>query len=131
MTDPYVDLIKKPLKPRLSALREDMKNRKDPHFFWPNGTQVYVGRQGSGKTSAAVQHATIDLKRKYPKAILVSNLLLAEYEPLRPKNEVELKAMLESMNTEDQYICFSAMSELELVLTNVNNGFYGVVYIID
>ena len=131
MADAYTELIKKEVKPKLDAWKDDMRNRRDSDFFWPNGTQVYCGRQGSGKTTAAVKHATIDLKDRYPKAILVSNLKLNYYRPVRPKSRAELELAVKSMDTAKQYIFFSSMDELERVLTGVNNGFLGVIYLID
>ena len=50
---------------------EDLYNMK-PDFFRPQGLVVFTGRQGSGKTSAAMQYA-IELLDTYPKAKCLSN----------------------------------------------------------
>lgn len=50
---------------------EDLYNMK-PDFFRPQGLIVFTGRQGSGKTSAAMQYA-IELLDTYPKAKCLSN----------------------------------------------------------
>jgi len=132
MSDAYTQLIRKELKPNIEALRDDMARRKDTDFFWPSGTQVYCGQQGSGKTSAAVYHATIKLKEIYPKAILVSNLVLTEYEPIALEGtDEDIKATIDSLDHQQQYIFFQSALELQKALTMVGNGFKGVIYLID
>lgn len=126
----YLGVIQREFRPRIEALRDDMRRRKDPDFFWPNGTQVYCGRQGSGKTISAVKHVT-DMKNRYPKAVLVSNLLLTGMEPLHYQNREELRVALLHIDTQKQYVFFQTMHQLELALVNVNNGFKGVMYLID
>lgn len=105
----YLPVIKKETKPRVSALADDIRARRDPHFFWPCGTQVYVGRQGSGKTISAVKHL-LTLKARYPKAIVVTNL---------------------ELNVKWNYVQFHTADELADVLVKTNNGKYGVIYLID
>lgn len=129
--DAYTEFIKKEIKPNVESLRDDMARRKDPDFFWPNGTQVYCGRQGSGKTTAAVKHATIDIKQRYPKAILVSNLDLHYYHKVEVQNAQQLAAALQEFDSREEYLFFQDLAQLELVLTQVNNGFHGVIYLID
>jgi len=105
----YVKVIKREARPYLESLRDDMKARKDKEFFWPNGTQVYCGTQGSGKTISAVKHL-VKLKTRWPKAKVVTNL---------------------ELNVPWDYIQFSDMESLAKVLVEVNNGKYGVIYLID
>lgn len=50
---------------------EDLYNMK-PDFFRPQGLIIFTGRQGSGKTSAAMQYA-MELLDTYPKAKCLSN----------------------------------------------------------
>jgi len=146
----FTDVIKKHNDPHIESLRDDFAARKNKDFFWPTGTQVYCGRQGSGKTISAVKHL-LDIKARYPKAIIVSNIALSEYQPLEFKTEEEL-ALIVQMLTDDEmreearpyaekdtelpdplnsYIHFKDMDELAMALTQVNNGYYGVVYVID
>ena len=47
---------------------DDYNNKKDKDFFKYTGTQVYIGKQGSGKTYSAVKD-TIRLLKMYPKAL--------------------------------------------------------------
>ena len=88
----------------------NVKFRKEhPHYFYADGLTIFVGSQGSGKTLSAVQYVQ-KLLKKYPKAILVSNIELSNYpfddERIFPFN-----------NAED--------------LQNYSNGEYGVIYLID
>lgn len=126
----FTNVITKDSHPYLQSLRDDLAARKNPDFFWPTGTQVYCGRQGSGKTVSAVKHL-LDLKERYPQAILVSNIALTTFAPIQFSNEFDLKTKLETINKEKEYIYFDSMDKLAIALTNVNNGFKGVIYIID
>lgn len=126
----YVDVIKKDNRIRVESIRDDIALRRNKEFFWPTGTQVYVGRQGSGKTISAVKHI-LDLKKRYPKAIIVSNVSLTRLRAQRFSTEAELRLICEEISPEEEFISFSSMDELALVLTKVNNGFRGVVYLID
>jgi len=126
----YVGVIKKHMRPYLSSLADDMKQRRSVDFFWPNGTQIYCGEQGSGKTISAVKHM-LDLKLRYPKALIVSNLNLHYFRKRTFTTELELKSVMSDFNKREEYIFFSSMDELALALVGVNNGFYGVIYLID
>jgi hypothetical protein len=119
----------------MDALKDDIAKRRNPNFFWPTGTQVYCGRQGSGKTISAVKHL-LYLKQRYPLSIVVSNLKLNKFRALRFRNQLELKQIVYHMakspeEYKNSYILFSSMDELAMVLTGVNNGFFGVIYIVD
>jgi len=132
MARQYVDIIQKQSRPYIESLRDDMKLRKSKTFFWPTGTQVYVGRQGSGKTISAVKHL-IDLKKRYPKAIIVSNLDLSYYKAHRiiSKSTLELQVEHVKKNSTTDYLQFKTMEQLAIALVNVNNAYFGVIYIID
>lgn len=130
MADGYVNVIKKSSRPYLESLRDDIAARRDKDFFWPTGTQVYCGRQGSGKTISAVKHL-LDLKKRYPKAKIVSNIRLSNMKRFVFKNKDELLLISEKMDPSSQYIYFQDMQQLALVLTNVNNGRLGVIYVVD
>lgn len=93
----------------MSAYLDDKRDAKDPDAFKVSGTQVYVGRQGSGKTISAVRHL-LEIKEQYPKVKVVTNLQL---------------------NVPWEYIFFSTAEELADLLVSTNNGKYGVVYLID
>ena len=164
----YLSNLKKEFQPHLSAWLSDRRATRDPDFFPYFGTQIYCGRQGSGKTISAV-HAALKLKSKYPKAILVSNLSLSGYRAIstagyvqmcynRPSQTEEsssassssylnttvtdpvtgLTEHISTINSRNDtfdprkdYIHFSEISDLHTVLTQVNNGLHGVIYLVD
>lgn len=154
MSSGYTGVIQKKYKASIHPIRDDIARRKDKEFFWPTGTQVYIGRQGDGKTISAVKHA-MDIKKRYPKCIVVSNLSLkwlnARVLTLTPEQRVEIDALsprmaegriasclaanlaefMRELDPQKEYIQFSSMDELACVLTQVNNEFKGVLYVID
>lgn len=132
MSGGYTDVIKKNARPYLESLRDDINARRNKDFFWPTGTQVYCGKQGSGKTISCVKHL-LDLKKRYPKAIVVSNLSLTYLKPLYFETKEKLLALqqAEKFAPTKHYIAFQSMEQLSIALTNVNNGHFGVIYVID
>jgi len=125
----FTKVITKAKRPYLESLKDDLARRKDPDFFWPTGTQVYCGKQGSGKTVSAVKHL-LDLKERYPKAIVVSNVNL-NYLRGRKWEKNLLDNIGTSFHPEEEYISFQTMAELSKLLVKVNNGFFGVIYLVD
>ena len=105
----FLDFIKKYRKVYVSAFIDDLKDRRDRDLFRPSGFQVYIGRQGSGKTISAVRHV-IELKKRYPDALVITNL---------------------NLNVEWKYRQFSTVDELVHLLVNEENGKYGLIYLID
>lgn len=93
------------------SLVEDYHNSKDPEFFKPTGTQIFTGMQGEGKTISMV-HTLVKLHKKYPRAIIVTNLKLS---PIIFNDVIE----------------FQSIDELGDKLTGINNGKFGVIYAID
>lgn len=126
----YEKIIKKHSRPYIESLRDDIAARKDPDFFWPTGTQVYCGTQGSGKTISAIKHL-LRLKDRYPKAIVVSNIALTNFTPVAVKEFLTNENGEGNFQADKQYVSFSDMDDLALALTHVNNGKYGVIYVID
>lgn len=163
----YSSFIKKEFYPRISAFLADRRAARDPDFFPYFGTQIYCGRQGSGKTISAVR-AALRLKAQYPKAILVTNLSLSGYRAISTSGYLQMcyntqnrsgqgvqaspeyasatvtdpltglveyisdiDARNSQFDPERDYIHFSEVQDLHAVLTQVNNGFYGVIYLID
>lgn len=150
----YTNVITKSYRASTQPIKDDLELRKNKEFFWPTGTQVYIGRQGNGKTISAVKHA-MDIHKRYPQCIIVSNLSLKWLSPLvltlTEKELVEVEGLspraaerqaaaylatrlaefMREIDPTTQYIQFSTMDELACVLTQVNNGFKGVLYVID
>ncbi|MDO4871883.1 MAG: zonular occludens toxin domain-containing protein [bacterium] len=110
----YLSFIKKEFKPNFKVVIDDLRRSRDKDFFQPTGTTVYVGWQGSGKTLSAVKHVD-DIMRRYPKAKLVTNLRF-NHDLIDYANRIHV---------------FQTADELAELLVGVNNGTYGVVYLID
>lgn len=126
----YLSLLSKEFKPKLHSLFDDYKNSKDKDFFKPTGTQVYVGMQGSGKTISAVKHV-YDLKKRYPKSILVTNLNIEFLKQIPVSVNSDIDFLVEKMHPDKQYLLFSDAEELSKLLVSVNNNKFGVIYLID
>jgi len=130
----YVAVIKKELKFYVNAWRDDRNARKDLDYFRPSGTQVYCGRQGQGKTISAVRHV-VKLRQRYPKSILVSNLLISGMKKLKFASEDELQWKVQEIVKKGlqskYYVYFQDFDDLSLALVAVNNDKFGVVYLID
>lgn len=105
----FLDFVRKYRKVYISAFIDDQKEKRDRDIFRPSGFQVYIGRQGSGKTISAVRHM-LELRKRYPEAIVVTNL---------------------NLNVKWDYRQFSTVDELVQLLVDVQNGKYGVIYLID
>lgn len=149
----YDKIVKKNLSPYLESLKDDYIARKDKTFFWPSGTQVYCGKQGTGKTISAVFHV-MRLKLRYPHMVLVSNLVINGLTPRTFSTKGELRQIMNTaregvadseapigttgllsqfsdFDPRTEYIFFKSKPQLEYALVEVNNGFKGVVYLID
>lgn len=83
--------------------------KEHPNYFYADGLTIFVGAQGSGKTLSAVQYVQ-KLLKKYPLAILVTNIELTNYP-------FDNKRIYPFNNAED--------------LKRYSNGEYGVIYLID
>ena len=81
----------------------------NPDYFRPDGLIIFVGAQGSGKTLSAVKYV-LELKKNYPKAIIVSNIDLTDYP----------------VNGEDVFYFNNADD-----LSKYNNDKNGVIFLID
>jgi len=124
----FTGFIKKFLNISPRTIYQDLTVKKDPHIFVPNGSQIYSGMQGQGKTLSMVYHGLHKIKPRYPRAILVTNLKLRDYSPVSYE---EWKSDPEAFNPQKQYVSFETHHELMAVLKNVRNGEYGVIFMID
>lgn len=78
-----------------------------PDYFYEDGITVYCGVQGSGKTLSAVRRV-VELLELYPKSIAVSNVII---------NREDLK---------ERILPWRGLESLK-----IQNGEYGVIYLID
>lgn len=83
--------------------------KEHPDYFDPDGLLVFSGPQGSGKTLSAVQYCRKVLEA-YPKCIFVTNVSIDDL-PIPDSQIIEYNGLQ--------------------TLTEVNNGFEGVMYLID
>ena len=79
-----------------------------PEYFEPDGILVFCGWQGSGKTISAVNYIS-QLSFMYPDAIICSNTDLL------------------NINPDSTVVEYEGLSSL----TDINNGYKGVIYFID
>ena len=107
----YLNQIKKELRFHYDSYKKNREMAKDKELFKETGLYMYCGFQGSGKTLSAMKHVH-NLMLKYPKAILITNL------------EINLPDYLNN-----KIITFSSHDELHELLVSVNNGKYGVIYL--
>lgn len=128
----YLATLKKEMILHFNVIKDDYLRSKDPHYFKPSGTQVYVGRQGSGKTISAVRHVIL-LKDNYPRLLLVSNLILTGYKRITVKTPEQVCQAIAhpDFDSTKHYIYFQDFEQLSIALTSVDNGTFGVVYLID
>ena len=82
--------------------------KANPFYFRPDGLIVFCGAQGTGKTLSAVQYVR-KISWLYPKMKLVTNV---KVKGLNPCVEVIEYTGIDS-------------------LTNIENGYFGVIYLID
>lgn len=91
----------------IHAIKYQINFRKEhPDWFYPDGIITFSGPQGSGKTLSAVNYVS-RLMDAYPKALLCSNVDIKGYD--------------------DRFIVFDSVKKFKYV----NNGEYGVIYLID
>jgi len=130
----YLGVLKKEKNVNIQSIKDDIEARKNKDFFWATGTQVYVGIQGSGKTISAVRHL-LQIQKKHPKAVIVSNLnltdLIAFNVSMLDDDQLENTNFEGGFKTSECYLRFQTLDDLARALTIVNNGIYGVVYLID
>lgn len=84
--------------------------RKNPDYFYPSGTLIFCGPQGSGKTLSAINYI-IKIAHDYPKSILCTN------------TNIE-KSFLPENYKVVPYMGLDSLKE-------INNGQKGVIYFID
>ena len=107
----FTDFLRNSLNPIGAAevIKYNIDFRAEhPDYFDPSGLLIFCGSQGSGKTLSAVQYVK-KLCFQYKKAILVTN--------------VEISGLPEWT----QVIEYDGINSL----TDINNGYYGVIYLID
>lgn len=114
------------------AVKENRAQLRDPDYFRPNGVQVFYGEQGSGKT-ITLMHMFHKIARRYPKAIVVSNIILKDRVQLRFDGDSQrfLQILASEIDTINEYIYYSSKEEYAMVNKHIRNGKFGVILITD
>lgn len=105
------DFLRGPLSPLhvWKSIKYKIDFRRDnPEYFKPDGLLVFSGPQGSGKTLSAVQYCKKVLE-EYPDCIFVTNV------------------EIQGLPRHTQVIPYDGLN----TLMNINNGYGGVLYLID
>lgn len=81
--------------------------RSNPDYFYPDGTILFCGKQGSGKTLSAVRYIE-RIAARYPKALIVSNITL-------------------NLDVPNEVIPYEGLTKL----SEMDNGTNGIICLID
>lgn len=132
----YLDFVRKEVQPHLPTIFGDIFEKRDPEEFRENGSQIYHGMQGRGKTLSMVYHSS-KLKKRYPKLLTVANIHLRDLESVRVNTEHDLLAIMESEAfkarewQKTHYIYYQSHDALLILLRKARNDKYGVHFMID
>jgi len=129
----FARIIKRSFGISGSTILYDIKSKRDPDEFIYNGSQMFHGMQGEGKTVSMYKYA-MDLFNAYKKSIIVTNLHLTHLAPV-PISEIasisDLQATGGDYDWSKQYIYVSTFDEVMQALRTARNGKYGVIFMID
>lgn len=114
-----------------------------PYYFNPCGTLIFCGPQGSGKTLSAVDYVT-NIMEEYPLCVLCTNVEMTDYpfncQLVRRGEEMVLQDF-EGTDITPRYIANRVNEGVKIracveytgldCLKWVNNGEYGVIFLID
>ena len=96
-----------------------------PNYFYPSGTLIFCGSQGSGKTLSAVRYVD-NLMKAYPYAILCTNVFIKDY-PFNARREGEKIVRTDNFEHFHTVVEYTGLDDLKYL----SNGEYGVIYFID
>ena len=127
-----LNFVKRDLKFHIDAVKENYRLSKDPLLFKPTGIQAFYGEQGSGKTITLIYFAT-RVRRAYPRAVVVSNIVLKDMIPLNFHDtpSLLLDFISRGFDTSRYYIFYQSKLGYELVIKYVKNGKFGVIMLTD
>lgn len=127
-----LNFIKRDLKFHIDAVKENYRLSKDPLLFKPTGIQAFYGEQGSGKTITLIYFA-MRVRRAYPRAVVVSNIVLKDLIPLNfhDNPSLLLDFLSRGFDTSRYYIFYQSKLGYELVIKHVKNDKYGVIMLTD
>lgn len=141
----YIGIVKRTFNLHLPTIFGDVFERQLPDTFEYNGSQIYHGMQGRGKTLSMVYHSQ-KLKQKYPKLLLVSNIRMGALNPVSVTNARELDEIMSSDAflsgdwQQSNYLYYQTHDTLLLLLRRArnagedrdgNHGAWGTHFLID
>lgn len=125
-----IPFIRKSFKFDFKAVKQNRELSKDRDFFKPIGIQVFWGPEGSGK-SIVMADFFHRIKSRYPKALILSNMILNNYNRLDFDTAEELKQHVETMDVATDYIFYQSKEQYALINMHVRNGSLGVIVLTD
>lgn len=123
---------KKDLHFHLSARKQNKQYVKDRDAFKLFGIVPFFGEMGQGKTLTLI-YFLVRIKLRYPKAIIVSNIELTEFEQVPFHDVSSLLQALETVkkDPDKKYIHYDTKDQFIDCLQMANNGKLGVIFITD
>lgn len=128
----FASTIKRDFRIDFKTILFDLKQRKDPLEFPFNGSQMFHGMQGEGKTVSMYKYG-MDAFAKYKRSVIVSNLYLTNLEAVEIGHVSNLADL--SLYPDDywrtHYILVKSFDDVMTGLRTARNGIYGVIFMID
>jgi len=128
----FANIISHNFKIDFKTIIFDLKQKKDPLHFTVNGSQMFHGMQGEGKTVSMYKYGK-DLFSRFKKSAIVTNLELVNMEAL-PIDHVSNLSDLDLYPDDywrTHYIQVSDFDSVMKALRLARNGVYGVIFMID
>lgn len=128
-----VPFLRKSLAPPKGAIKQNKKYFGDRDYFQPDGIHTLYGEQGSSKTLTAV-HILRRIKKRYPKALLCSNIVHKDMKALKfDSNPEKLLKILENpkLDPSIHYIYYDTIESYEMVYKYVRRGKFGRIILTD
>jgi len=110
----------------------DIKTKRDSDEFIYNGSQMFHGMQGEGKTVSMYNYG-MKVFRKFPRSVIVTNLYLTHLTPVHV-NDVNDLDHLEAYDVDywrDKYILIKNFEDAMKALKEARNGIFGVIFMLD
>lgn len=128
----FSSLIRRNFKMSAETVIYDLKQKKNPDEFIYNGSQMFHGMQGEGKTVSMYKYC-MDIFHKYRRSVIVTNLNLSNLTPIHVDSVFTLNSLqdYDSDYWRDKYIYVETFDDVMKALRTARNGIYGVIFMID
>lgn len=128
----FARFIRRSPKVSVSTIYADIKHKPDSDEFIYNGSQMFHGMQGEGKTVSMYKYG-MDLYSKFTKSVIVTNLHLNNLSPIHVNDVSDLRNLhlYEPDYWKDKYIYVSTFDDVMKALKMARNDIYGVIFMID